>query len=102
MSDHGTFAGLFFVRCANCPSATLDPNRYGWRFFPDGSGRVLGLCSPCARAESGGAASPTQLVALCPSCDDELEPQPRGGWYCRADGLVVAPKLRFEPLADVD
>ena len=85
--------GSFFVRCANCPKATVEPTSQGWRLYGDQDGTLHAFCPGCAEAEFGDARPEPFPVALCPQCDARLDPQPLGGWVCGEHGIVVAPNL---------
>jgi DNA-directed RNA polymerase subunit RPC12/RpoP len=91
--DLVVWAGMLFDRCANCGRATIDPLGDGWRYYADAEGDPHGFCARCVAREFGARPPEATPVAVCPTCDDTLHPQPRGGWVCVEHGMIVAPKV---------
>jgi hypothetical protein len=85
--------GLIFERCTHCDRITLNARADGWRWYEDVDGVVHAFCWSCSLSEFNLAPSASPPVPVCPSCDSELDPQPRGGWVCGDHGLIVAPNV---------
>ena len=37
--------------CSECGRLSDDPERDGWRYYPDGAGELLPFCAECSRRE---------------------------------------------------